>query len=96
MVYSAKFEADGSLFIITILGLLGILLLIIGIIFLVKGALSLYQDYVDTTYYQPPRHHPRIRDREEEGSEVKSFCPYCGAKLSHETRYCTSCGKRIF
>lgn len=96
MLYSAKFEADGSLPIMILLGLLGAVIIIIGIILLIRGVLSQYQDHVDDMYYQPSRHHPHTRDwNDDDDDDRKSFCPYCGAKLSRGTRFCTACGKRI-
>ena len=95
MVYRSIFESDGTLPFMMLLGFVGLVLITVGVIFLATGILSLYRDSVDNTYDRRSRSFSHIHVRGSETDETKSFCPYCGARLTRETIYCTACGKRL-
>ncbi len=99
-VYSLGYMFDGSSDLMFILGLAGLAAIAAGIILLLSS-LSSRNTFYDSDEYEDdaPRHRPQRRDAaydaEPDLDGEKAFCPYCGAKVTRETQFCTSCGKRL-
>ena len=99
-LYSLGYMADGSSELMFILGLAGLATVAASIILLLSSLSSQNTiPYSDEYEDDLPRHRPQRRNdagnAEPRSGGEKAFCPYCGAKVTRETQFCTSCGKHL-